>query len=66
MNREMNEKKIDAGQYVDQTALLLDLQLRDEYRECVVENFEKIRVIANLVNEFSLPEDIEAAPKFEP
>lgn len=62
----MKDKKIDAGQYVDQTALLLDLQLRDEYRDRVVENFEKIQVIAKLVNEFPLPKDIEAAPKFEP
>ena len=71
----MKNKKIDAGEYVEQTALLLDLQLRDEYRDKsgghaqsdrVIENFEKIQVIAKLVNEFPLPENIEAAPKFEP
>lgn len=62
----MKNKKIDPGQYVDQTALLLNLQLRDEYRDSTIANFEKIQVIAKLVNEFPLPEDIEAAPKFEP
>ena len=62
----MKDKKNDAGQYVEQTALLLDLQLRDEYRVNVIKNFEKIQVIAKLVNEFPLPENIEAAPKFEP
>lgn len=62
----MKDQKINTGQYVDQTALLLDLQLRDEYRINVIENFEKIQVIAKLVNEFALPENIEAAPKFEP
>jgi hypothetical protein len=47
-------------------ALLLDLQLRDEYRDGVVANFERIKAIAQVVNEFPLPEDVEAAPTFEP
>ena len=55
----------NVGEYVDQMALLLDLQLRDEYRDGVVENFERIRAIANLVNSFPLTEDIEVAPVFE-
>lgn len=63
---QMKNQKIDSGQYVDQTALLLDLQLRDEYRERVIENFEKIQVIAKLVNDFPLLENIEAAATFEP
>ncbi|MEH2044886.1 DUF4089 domain-containing protein [Nostoc sp.] len=45
---------------------LLDLQLKDEYRDGVVANFERIRAIANLVNSFPLPEEIEVAPVFEP
>ncbi|MEH2434489.1 MAG: DUF4089 domain-containing protein [Nostoc sp.] len=56
----------NVGEYVDQMALLLDLQLRDEYHDGVVENFERISAIANLVNSFPLTEDIEAAPVFEP
>ena len=62
----MRREGFDVGQYVDQMALLLDLELRDEYRDGVVANFERIRAIDNLVNSFPLPEDIEVAPVFEP
>ena len=62
----MRREGFDVGKYVDQMALLLDLQLRDEYRDGVVANFERIRAIANLVNSFPLAEDIEVAPVFEP
>ncbi|MEH2060346.1 MAG: DUF4089 domain-containing protein [Nostoc sp.] len=62
----MRREGFDAGEYVDQMGLLLDLELRDEYRDGVVVNFERIRAIANLVNSFPLPEDIEVAPVFEP
>ncbi|WP_298908324.1 DUF4089 domain-containing protein [uncultured Nostoc sp.] len=62
----MRREGFDVGEYVDQMALLLDLELRDEYRDGVVANFERIRAIANLVNEFPLAEEIEAAPIFEP
>ncbi|MEH2143656.1 DUF4089 domain-containing protein [Nostoc sp.] len=62
----MKREEFDVGEYVDQMALLLDLQLRDEYRDRVVANFERIRAIANFVNSFPLAEDIEVAPVFEP
>ena len=62
----MEGKELNVGEYVDLMALLLDLQLRDEYRDGVVANFERIMAIAQVVNEFPLPEDIEAAPRFEP
>ncbi|MEO1427604.1 MAG: DUF4089 domain-containing protein [Cyanobacteria bacterium J06632_19] len=62
----MNDKKFNATEYVNQTASLLNFNLPEEYREGVVANFERIQVIAKLVNEFPLPEDIEAAPVFEP
>ena len=62
----MKREGFNVGEYVDQMALLLDLQLRDEYRDGVVANFERIRAIANLVNSFPLGEDIEVAPVFEP
>ncbi|MEH1873266.1 DUF4089 domain-containing protein [Nostoc sp.] len=62
----MPKDEFDVGEYVDQMALLLNLQLRDEYRDAVVANFERINAIANLVNSFPLPEDIEVAPVFEP
>ncbi|BAZ29787.1 hypothetical protein NIES4074_22340 [Cylindrospermum sp. NIES-4074] len=62
----MEDKAFDAGLYVDQVSLLLDLPIKSEYRDGVVANFERIMAIANLVNSFPLPEDIEAAPVFEP
>jgi Asp-tRNA(Asn)/Glu-tRNA(Gln) amidotransferase C subunit len=62
----MEGMSFDVGEYVDRVALLVDLHLRDEYRDGVVANFERIMAIANLVNEFPLTEDIEAAPIFEP
>ena len=62
----MEGKGFDVGEYVDLMALLLDLKLRDEYRDGVVANFERIMAIAQVVNEFALPETIEAAPIFEP
>lgn len=42
------------------------LPIPNEYRENVVANFERIQAIAQLVLEFSLPEEIEIAPVFEP
>ncbi|BAZ69822.1 hypothetical protein NIES4106_46010 [Fischerella sp. NIES-4106] len=62
----MNNQELNVGEYVDQMALLLDLRLRDEYRDGVVANFERIKAIAQLVNSFPIPEDIEPAPIFEP
>ena len=52
--------------HVDRMALVLDLQLNSEYRTGVIENFARIKAIAQLVNEFPLPNNIEAAPVFEP
>ncbi|WP_341527360.1 DUF4089 domain-containing protein [Nostoc sp. UHCC 0302] len=62
----MESREFDVDKYVEQMGLLLNLQIRDEYRDGVVTNFERIKAIANLVNSFSLPEEIEAAPVFEP
>ncbi|MBW4600979.1 MAG: DUF4089 domain-containing protein [Calothrix sp. FI2-JRJ7] len=62
----MEDKKLDVKVYVEQMALLVDLQLHDEYKDGVVANFERINNIAKVLNEFELPEDVEAAPVFEP
>lgn len=62
----MENQEFNVGEYVDQMSLLLDLQLRDEYRDGVVANFERIKAIALLVNEFPIPEEVEVAPVFEP
>lgn len=52
--------------YVDQTAKLLELSIPESARESVVENFTQIAAIAQLVNEFPLPDSIEIAPRFQP
>jgi Asp-tRNA(Asn)/Glu-tRNA(Gln) amidotransferase C subunit len=62
----MTEQKEDFTEYVRQTAQLMGLKLTPEYLPGVVDNFERIAAIASLVNQFDLPEDIEAAPTFEP
>lgn len=62
----MRREGFDVGEYVDLMGLLLDLEIRDEYRDSVMANFERISAIANLVNSFPLGEDIEVAPVFEP
>lgn len=62
----MESQGFDVGEYVEQMFLLLDLEIKDEYRDGVVANFERIRAIAQLVNSFPIPEEIEPAPIFEP
>jgi hypothetical protein len=62
----MEGKGLNVGEYVDLMALLVGLELRDEYRDGVVANFERIQAIAQVVNEFPLSEDVEVAPVFEP
>ncbi|MBD2211728.1 DUF4089 domain-containing protein [Nostoc linckia FACHB-104] len=62
----MESREFDVGGYVEQMALLVNLQLRDEYRDGVVANFERIKAIAQLVNEFPIAEEVEVAPVFEP
>ena len=62
----MESQGFDVGRYVEQMSLLLDLEIKDEYRDGVVANFERIKAIAQLVNSFPLPEEIQTAPIFEP
>lgn len=62
----MANQEFNVSEYVELMALLLNLQLRDEYRNGVIANFERIKMIAQVVNEFSLPDTIVAAPVFEP
>lgn len=57
---------LDPAVLVDQLAALVSLPLQSEHRSGVVDNFARIITIAQLVNEFPLPDDIEIAPTFEP
>jgi hypothetical protein len=62
----MTNLDIDSAAFVDQASCLIGLPIPVEYRESVVENFERIAAIAQLITEFPLPEDTEIAPTFEP
>lgn len=62
----MAEQILTAAEYVDTISQLVDLPIDPEYRSGVIQNFERIMAIAKLVTEFPLPEDLEAAPIFEP
>ena len=61
-----NNQPSNFSEYVKQMAQILDLNIAPEYLPSVIENFESIAAIASLVTEFSLPENIEPAPVFEP
>ncbi|MEA5550290.1 DUF4089 domain-containing protein [Anabaena cylindrica UHCC 0172] len=61
----MENQKIDVHEYVEKMSLLLNLQIKDEYLDEVVVNFERIKLIAEIVNNFPLGEEIEIAPTFE-
>ncbi|MBD2437210.1 DUF4089 domain-containing protein [Nostoc sp. FACHB-110] len=62
----MESQGFDVGEYVEQMSLLLELEIKDEYRDGVVANFERIKAIAQIVNSFPISEEIEPAPTFEP
>lgn len=62
----MTKETFDVGEYVDRMAEFIDLPIDPEYRLGVVDNITRIAAIAQLVNDFPLPDTIEAAPIFEP
>ncbi len=62
----MTEPISNAAAYVDQAAAVVGLPIPPEYHQSVVENFERIAIVAQQVMEFPLPEDTEIAPVFEP
>lgn len=62
----MEHEAIDYRAYIDQAATVVGLPLPADYHQGVVENFERIAAIAQLILEFPLDEAIEIAPVFEP
>ena len=62
----MESNNFNVQEYVEQMSLLLNLEINDEYKDGVIANFERIQDIAEIVNNFPLPESIEIAPIFEP
>ena len=62
----MNNENDQIAEYVDRMANLIELPIDPEYCPGVVANMTRIAQVAQLVNEFPLPEDIEAATVFQP
>jgi hypothetical protein len=56
----------DPGAYVDRAAVLIGLPIAPPHRPGVVQAMGVIVAAARLVMEFPLPDDVEAAPVFEP
>jgi hypothetical protein len=56
----------NAAAYVDQVAAAIGLPIPSEYRQSIVENFERIAIVAQQVMDVPLPEATEIAPVFEP
>jgi hypothetical protein len=52
--------------YVDQAAPLMGLTLTPEQRDGVIRNLAVTLTVAQLVMEFPLPDDVDAAPVFHP
>ncbi len=64
--KKMKNQTFNTQEYIKQTSLLLKLKINQEYEPGVIKNFESITTIAELVNNFPLPEEIEISPIFEP
>ncbi len=62
----MTEPALNVPEYVNQAAAIVGLPIPDDYHAGVVENFERIAAIAQLVLDFPLPDDTEVAPVFDP
>lgn len=62
----MINQDFDVNEYVEQMSMLLNMPIKEEYKIGIIANFEKIKSIAEIVNNFTLTEEIEVAPIFEP
>ncbi|HEX7212849.1 MAG TPA: DUF4089 domain-containing protein [Methylomirabilota bacterium] len=56
----------DLGAHVDRAAKLIGLPILPEHRAGVIQAMAVITAAATLVMDFPLPDDVEAAPVFEP
>lgn len=62
----MADQQIDIEEWVDLMAQVLELPLEPEHRPGVIANLQRTATIAQLVMEFPLPNDVEAAAVFQP
>jgi hypothetical protein len=60
------DRNLDVALLVDQMARMLELPLHPDYRPGVIANLERTATIAQLVMEFPIADEIEAAPTFQP
>lgn len=63
-NQKRSSTEIEA--YVKHSVELLGLSIPPEQWVDVVENFDRLRLIAQPVLEFSLPDNLESATRFNP
>ena len=56
----------DLGAHVDRAANLIGLPILPAHRAGVIQAMGVIAAAATLVMDFPLPDDVEAAPVFEP
>lgn len=62
----MTSTSANIAELVDLMAVFLELPIDPEYRPGVIANLERTATIAQLVMEFPIPDNIEAAPTFQP
>lgn len=58
--------KPDQAAYLDAASTLLGLPIQPEHRDDILAAFAVLTAQAGLVTNFTLPEHIEAAPRFTP
>jgi hypothetical protein len=57
---------VDAEAHCDHMAAILDLDIRPEWRQSVVDNLKATRAIAEAILSFPLADEVEPAPVFDP
>lgn len=62
----MTSASANIPELVDLMAVVLELPIDPDYRPGVIANLERTATIAQLVMEFPIPDNIEAAPTFQP
>lgn len=62
----MSDAQRETSEWVECMAQVVGISLDSKSRSGVVANFEAIARLAELVMEFPLPDDVEAAPTFDP
>jgi hypothetical protein len=63
---QSSQSSEDVANYIEQTSNLINLPLYPDHLPGVVENFHQLQMIAQLFLDYSIPEDIEAAARFQP